>query len=256
MKSIHICSGDSAFASIKVALSNTPDIHIINLKEYFTIGPLLNLDREEGKAERVAFFNMLFKTIYAEDLSLNLEKHIGLSALEKFTDSNENIVLWSSQDTHEQILLRAICTLFPRERIQVIDITALLQSDYHVVSVPECTPEQLLSCLPLSNVLNEIEYEVYAHDWHRLLKEESLLRLYKNSEILSLQEEYYDTQLLNTCNHDFVNAAKVVGVVMGSLEENIGDAFLDYRLRVLIKKGDLIFKNEWDVLYKMEVKLG
>ena len=256
MKTIHITSGNFAFAFLKVALSDISDIDIINLKEYFTLGPLLDLNSKIGKAERVAFFNMLFKTIYAEELSLELKKHIGLSSLETFTDSNENIVLWSSQDTHEQILLRALCTLFPRERIQVIDVSAHIKSKHGSVSVPECSPTQLLSLLPFAKSLQEKEYKTYASEWQILLKTDSLLRLYKNAKIQLLPEDHYDKHILNACSHDFENAAKAIGIVMGSLEENIGDAFLDYRLRALIKKGDLILKKNWDVLYKMEVKLA
>ena len=73
--------------------------------------------------------------------------------------------------------------------------------------------------------------------------------------ILGKPEDYYDTYILEECSNKFTTAFKIIGSAMDKIEENIGDSFLNKRLRELIKQGKIILEGKDSPLCKMRVKL-
>lgn len=68
--------------------------------------------------------------------------------------------------------------------------------------------------------------------------------------INSVNESYYDNYIIDTTrkihierkNNEFIKSARLIGEVMGHLNQYIGDQFIEYRVRHLIVNG--IFEIE------------
>ena len=255
MNTIHIASGYSAFGCVNKALKESNNKELINIQEYFTIGPLFNIEEKNGIEKRVLYFKELFKSIYAEDMSEDLEHNISTTVLKQVATSFEPIVFWYSTDTHEQILLRALCKHISYERISLVNVSDVVIDTHKIIAVAQCSPEQLLQASSDSINITQKEHEGYAKEWDELMKSTALLHVYDGNNILGKSEDYYDAYILKECSSKFTTALKIIGSTMGKIEENIGDSFLDMRLRELIKQGKVIREGKDAPLCKMRVKI-
>lgn len=254
MNILHLVSGYSAFACLNESLKENKNAELIDIQEYFTIGPLFNIEKKDGREKRVDYFTKLFKAIHAENMIDELQKNISTIALEKLSNSTEPIVFWYSNDTNEQILLRAMCKHIEYERISLINVSDVVIDDYEIIAVAQCSPQQLRQALQESRKITQKEHEQYAKEWDELMKSTSSLHVYDGNKIVGKPDNYYDKHILAECTNEFLPASKIVGNSMGKIEENIGDSFLDYRLRELIKQGKIILNGELAPLRDMQIK--
>ena len=76
------------------------------------------------------------------------------------------------------------------------------------------------------------------------------LRIWKNGRIQSVPEDYYDQYIIQRAKYlhrkpelnGLMKSARLIGDVLGHLEQYVGDSFVEYRLRMLIDAG--VF--EWE----------
>lgn len=67
----------------------------------------------------------------------------------------------------------------------------------------------------------------------------------ENNKIRTVHEDYFDELIVSTARKlhakqkekDFMKSGRLIGDVLGHMENNVGDAFLEYRLRSLIYNG-------------------
>jgi hypothetical protein len=83
--------------------------------------------------------------------------------------------------------------------------------------------------------------------WQRLRTEDSLLRVVEEGRLRSVAPTYFDEILLQHTPAEWCWWARVVGNTMvdaGERGHNIGDAFLIWRLRELVKEGKIECEGE------------
>jgi hypothetical protein len=109
----------------------------------------------------------------------------------------------------------------------------------------EQSPSQYLS----KNERKELEAE-----WTGLADTKETLRIWRNGKIKNVRENYYDQYMINLAkklqiereqeqeSEPFMKSARLIGFVIGHLNQYMGDAFFEYRLRKLIEQG--IFEME------------
>ncbi|MFB6468209.1 DUF3658 domain-containing protein [Cytobacillus sp. Hz8] len=80
------------------------------------------------------------------------------------------------------------------------------------------------------------------------------LRIWKNGRIQNVREDYYDQYMINMAKKFqiererakepelFMKSARLIGEVIGHLDQYLGDEFFQYRLRKLIDKD--VFEME------------
>lgn len=59
----------------------------------------------------------------------------------------------------------------------------------------------------------------------------------RQGQVNGVDETFFDPMLIDLYPEEFGSAARLVGEVMGRSQIQIGDTFLDYRLRILIENG-------------------
>ena len=255
MKSTHITSGTSSYGCLKVALEGIAEATLLNLNEYLTIGPTYAIDTELGREARIAYFRSIFQMIHLEELEESLERDIALPILQSLADSEEVLTIWYSDDTNEQMILRVLCYTIPHDRIHTIHVNTLLESEYQIRAVAQLSPDTLTTLLPYAQPISIAQHQQYAKEWAEILQSSSSLHIYEQGKIKSLPEEYYDHLILQACNDQFQNASAIIGRLMGSLDENIGDAFIDYRVRTLAQQGALEIKDNSKSMIKMYIRI-
>lgn len=82
-------------------------------------------------------------------------------------------------------------------------------------------------------------------EWQELSFTKEVLRIWENKKIKSVDEAYYDDYIINKAkklykgrkNIEFMKSARLIGEVIGYLDQYIGDEFIEYRVRHLIMNG-------------------
>lgn len=252
----HLVFGDSPAGSLRVALKESDLIqheNIINISDIFSIGPIWNLHTSEGINNR---YNWLRTHISMDDEVLftyedNFNKNI--LALEQIP-SHHKIIIWTGENAHEQTALRLMLYILKEKTndIVMININEAYKMHFDRAEI-EFTPRHMgeISANQLkqmyennknSHVLTQTERKTFEQQWLQLCVEKEDLRIWGNNEIISVSENYYDAYIVDTVrnfeeNNPFIKTARIIGEVMGHLNQYIGDRFIEYRIIRLIMNG-------------------
>lgn len=170
---------------------------------------------------------------------------------------NVPIKIWIGDNSHEQTALRYVLHLL-REKtnnIILINTTTNYKNQFHISEIEylplhtgEIAPEKLRLIYEKSSVvipLSQEERKKFENQWEELSTKHQVLRIWTNKEICSVDEDFYDDYIINTVRNmhnevkskDFMKSARVIGEVIGNVNQYIGDQFVEYRVRHLIMNG-------------------
>ena len=73
----------------------------------------------------------------------------------------------------------------------------------------------------------------------------------ERNEVYSVQEDYFDQFIIECAksvgaDREFLKAPRVIGEALGLVEQLVGDTFLEYRLKQLIKQEVFEFEGSLD----------
>ncbi|MDQ0496620.1 DUF1835 domain-containing protein [Paenibacillus brasilensis] len=258
---VHIVVGDSFAGSMKIALKQLgwEDTHrIISFRDNYAIGPLWKLQEEIGRSHRREWFRDHIYDEYGEYAELDdfllMEQFAAISA-------QADITIWTGNNAPEQVGLRLAMYLL-RNMPNPIRIKNAADAYSHEVRrrdttglrSAEISADQLKSIVNKSGKgipLTKEERGRLVEEWYELSLQPEVLRIWKDREIVNVAEDYYDVYILKKVNKlhqqqpqpDFMKSARVIGEVIGYLDQQIGDEFFEYRLRYLAYNGQLETKG-------------
>lgn len=265
---VHLVSSASTAGALRFGL-NRPK-KVISFLDPFSIGPVWQLDGKIGQDYR---FEWLNENINFELEDYDLENNFTKTLLE-IEDIPEYvpIYIWTANNGDEQTGLRFILN-FLREKsneiilINVTDQWSALQDKEQVMTHSAWLhPEQLCvlfnqnkTAKPLTNE----ERMQFLQEWELLAQSREVLRLWQNGRITSAPEDYFDAFILSIIEQlhhqqefkDFIRTGKVIGEIMGELEELVSDSYFEYRIRHLVYTGVLELKGIPKSMRHYRVKL-
>ena len=112
--------------------------------------------------------------------------------------------------------------------------------------------------------LSKPERQRLEREWEKVSNTEEKLRIWNDGKLQSVEEDYYDNYLIQITGEiheaqkeeDFIKSARIIGEVMGRLEQNISDSFFEYRIRTLSLKGIFDMKGVPKGMGFYSIKLG
>ncbi|MGA5689289.1 DUF1835 domain-containing protein [Cytobacillus pseudoceanisediminis] len=254
----HIVCGESPAGSLKVGLSK--ENKVIGYPDFFSNGPLRKLHEEEGRKKRLEWL-IDHINMHEDYLEMRYESKIA-KALEEIDTipAGKPIVIWTADNADEQIGLRYFLHLLRNKEndVYVINTTQTYQElfpakkhQYILRRSGEAAPEKLKVILEkyIGTPLSAEEKEVFISDWSALTKTKEVLRIWEDNEIHSVPESYFDEYIIKSAkklhksNKGFIKSARLIGEVIGHLDEPIGDGFAEYRVRSLIYNGIFAIKG-------------
>ncbi len=246
----HVVVGDVAAGSLCAAFQldqqNATLGEVRNFRDDLSIGRIDRL--MEGTDERFAWFSRITAgTEFGEEikdwLSPSLEEAYGKILT---FDPRDRIVIWHSGIVSEQVTLRYLVSRLAGHELWEVEVLT--------DATGACTPQELLEALKAIRPISKERQEQFRKSWEVLLLSQSVVRIWDNKRIRSVEETYYDQQLIDASSSVYQSAARVVGMVMGTTNQIVSDTFLNYRLRRLIRKGRLEAKGELTTLQSFEVR--
>lgn len=265
---IHILFGDSPAGSLKYALKEmgvSKEEKVISFWDMFSVGPIWRLHEKAGQEARFGFMQKV----------MNDENDDFRDYQKKFYETINQIIsipedvpiaIWVAENSHEQTGLRYVLHLLKNKinDIKVINSTKMAAEkfnrpdiEYIAIKTGEIIPEKLQVIYEESKssaAMSKDERKALEDEWIDLAETEETLRIWQNEKIKSVNEDYYDKYMINMAKklqierkrvkepEEFMKSARLIGEVIGHLDQYMGDEFFEYRLRKLIEKG--VFEME------------
>ena len=255
----HIVFGDSPTGSLKIALKELgiqQQEKIISFSDLFSIGSIWNLHDAQGVANR---YEWLRTHINIDDEVLfNYEDNFKrtVSNIEQIP-SHHPIIIWAGENAHEQTGLSFVLYLLKEKTndIFVINTNEAYKThfdkpeiDFTPRNMGELSYKQLIKIYEHEKngpALTQTERQAFEQQWEQLCEGKEVLRIWESNKIVSVPETFYDEYIINTVkkfhqekkHNDFIKSARIIGEVMGHLNQYIGDQFIEYRVRRLIVDG-------------------
>lgn len=253
MKRLHIVFDVSTLGSLRIALQDHEGEIPVMLEDNLMIGPL---PKEHSPKSR----NLRFRW-FCDRFSNSEERDSWMERLMRASFDWESlprqffkypIVIWAGDSAPEQCGLRRFVAKIARDAdIRVINATKILSNDRcQYMHTGEIPPHQLMSLLGHEEPLSVNEIEGLAYDWHRLTSESTMLRVLIDGELQSVPESYFDHKILEVAfklgaiNGHYCKSARIIGEVIGFMEQSVTDSFIEYRVRELISEGMLQVEGE------------
>ncbi|WP_406946080.1 DUF1835 domain-containing protein [Halobacillus sp. SY10] len=246
---VHIVFSESTKGSLQLALRRKEETkeEVIALSPMFSIGPIQDLDKEEGIEKRKEW---LFNHLVMDDEQWMHMVEDSLKVIEDLRSipTGVPITIWVGDNAHEQTGLRFVLHLLKNKPngIYTVQVTDALDFPLHT---GELSPARLVSLLERfpSSPLSDESMETYRDEWRALSEENANLRVWKRG-IQSLSENYFDATLIQTLKElqfesdmdDYIKAARLIGEVLGHSSQVVGDSFFEYRVRELVLQGEFM----------------
>ncbi len=267
---VHIAFDDSTAGCLKHMLGQEERLEemVVAFSEFFSIGPINKLHMNEGQLARQEWLvnNLTAYENYFEEeyLPRFLETMEELYAI----PSETPITIWKADNAHEHVgLCFLMAQLKDKKNIRVINTSEasneILKLEYAIRGTGELAPESLALIQksfvesPYLTVENRTQFE---NEWDSLSKSTEFLRVWTDNEVRSVQEDYFDQFIIECAksigaDREFRKAPRVIGEALGHVEQLVGDTFLEYRLKELIKQEVFEFEGSLDEMRFYSVKL-
>ncbi|MFP7296862.1 DUF1835 domain-containing protein [Neobacillus niacini] len=253
-KAVHIVCGESAAGSLKVGLGR--ENKVIGFPDFFAVGPIWELHKEVGRNLRYEWLrdhlndqDDFFEKEYTHRF---LDTHSEIDAI----PDHVPIIIWTGENANEQTGLCYLLYLLKGKTnsIYLFNTTISYQElfntseyRYFYYYTGEVNPEKLKVIYQekLYKPLSVQERNQFEKDWISLSQSKGLVRIWENNKLKTVNEDYFDEMIVTAAHHlhskqkekDFLKSARIIGEVLGQLDHNVGDTFLEYRLRSLIYQG-------------------
>lgn len=267
---IHITFDDSTAGCLKHMLGQEERLEemVVTFSEFFSIGPIYKIHMNEGQLARQKWLvnNLTAYDNYFEDEYLRrfMETLEDLHSIPNETP----ITIWKADNAHEHVgLCFVIAQLKDKKNIRIINTSEasriILKQDYAIRGTGELSPESLSAVLrncvdsPYLTIESRVNFE---NEWDRLSNSTEFLRVWKESNVHSVQEDYFDQFIIECAksvgaDREFLKAPRVIGEALGLVEQLVGDTFLEYRLKQLIKQEVFEYVGSLEEMRFYSVKL-
>lgn len=253
--------GRTASQSLKQAI----DEHVIAFPDVLSMGPIQEVNTWKGMEARFHWFKENLTDPYNEFKKMKRHMMQAFRDLRRITKEQE-VVLWVCPNAAERIgAAIVLATLDDVRSVKWIDTyQAYRQIEQHDIpgfprTTGEVTPELLSEMNNLSlQLMADEDIEVLKEQGEYWLESDSLLRLKDGEDVRVYEIDSLDAFIVETVQEmqqdGFVSAGIVLGEVYGALTDYTGDAFLEFRLRMLIETEVLSCQGDKDDISVCEIR--
>lgn len=260
---INICFSESARGTIKMAvqLKIINGQKVIGLFDDLSNGPISNLIDTYKRIEWSDKFKDEFDCIpycSLDDLETCYTKfYKDINDIK----SEDEIYIWYGECGREMCGMMYTLELLKNksENLHFINVSDLVHKWQAGIYIPrssaEIPPEKLGEYIKVARKLNDNEQEELLRQWETLKNENSLLRIFKEGKVISVSEDYFDADILKWTEKELKKSARIVGSVIGYSETRISDSYIFWRIKELVKAGQLKYEGKFGIMREMEIAI-
>jgi hypothetical protein len=241
--------------------------NVLQIKDDFAVGPLIDIETEEGWNSRVNWWRELLKNSpYESDPQTFFDDRETIKKIKEQLDTNaqDQVWIWMGQNQHDVCGYYWLIQHFKeyQGRIQVIYLNNLPFINekgqlFYPSWIGEIQPKELIKAKRLARPVTLSEFEVDPDEWTKLCTENSTVRILEGGKkIVSRDETFYDNEILKNLTNDWQKATRVLTNTLHRMKIKTGDVFLMWRMKGLIARGRIEVLGDVNKTWKeFDVKL-
>jgi len=259
---IHLVFNTADIAALEAAIELDETIagKVIEIKDDYAVGPLLDIYETEGyQARRDWWQNVLTNAPYTDQLDIvddKLTVHNLMNALNH--DENEVLWIWMGQNAHDVSGYYWLMSQFKeyQGRIQVLYLNNLPFLNekgqlFYPTYLSQIQPKEFLKAKKLARPITLSEFELDPDEWKKLCQENEGIRFLEGGKkLVSMHIGCYDKEILSLLTKNAQKLPSALNNIMTKIKVKLGDAFIVYRLKALEEAGKIVFVGDWNKGWK------
>ncbi len=245
---IHIVFNEPDIKVLKeaIALDETLQGEVIQIKDDYAVGPLNNIYIGEGiEARKQWWKEVLAGGDYdgkADAGEVDDYKIVAELVGAMRRNEEETIWIWAAQNKHDVCgyywLLRYMKEFQGRVSILYLNNLPFINEKGNIFYpnwLHEIQPKEFLKAKKLAREITLSEFEVDPDEWTKLCDENKGVRLLEGGKKLAQEDyDFYDAELKKLITPDWQKASKIIHQHLSKATHTTGDAYLLWRLKVMI----------------------
>lgn len=266
---IHIVFNTADIDVLKQAMELEASLQgeIFEIKDDFAVGPLLNIDTEEGwKAREDWWRSLLQDSPYGEKTVGSFDDRETVKKIKEVLEANPDTEawIWMGQNQHD---VMGYYWLMPQLREFQGKVMILYLNNLPFINekgqlfypwgIHEILPKEAVKAKRLARAITLSEYEVDPDEWKKLSDENAMVRTLEGGKKIANKEvDYYDAELMKNITGDWQKAWRVLSNTLNRMKVKTGDVFIMWRMKELIAAEKIEVTGEPSKGWKeFEVKL-
>lgn len=247
---IHIVFNQSELTLMKqvIELDETLSGDVIQIKDDFAVGPLKDIDTEEGWQARWDWWRMLLQdSPYGVSLVGSFDDRETVKHLKEKLNANPDEVLWiwMGQNQHD---VTGYYWLVPQFREYQGRLMILYLNNLPFINekgqlfypswLHEIQPKEFLKAKKLARPITLSEFEIDPDEWRKIAEESAMVRILEGGKkIAGKEENFYDNEILKNLTAEWQKATRVLTNTLHRMKIKTGDVFIMWRMKHLINEG-------------------
>ncbi len=247
-------------------LDETLTGEVIQIKDDFAAGPLLNIYSEEGRELRKQWWRDVLKggdyDGKVDSGEIDDPKTVA-EIIEKLkADEKEVAWIWIASNQHDVSgyywLMSQLKDFQGRIFILHLHNLPFINEKGHIfypANIFEIQPREFVKAKKLARPITPGEFEIDPDEWTKICNENKGIRILEGGKKLLQQDyDYYDPELLKLISHDWQKVNKLIHTFYSKHRNTTGDAYLLWRLKLMITEGKIDAQGEIKNMKDFEVK--
>ena len=259
---IHLVFETANIAALEaaIALDETLAGKIVEIKDDYAVGPLLDIYETEGyQARRNWWANVLEYSPHSDQLNIvddKLTVHQLIQNLEE--DSNEEVWIWMGQNTHDVCgYYWLMSQLKPYQgKLQVLYLNNLPFLNekgqlFYPTHLAEIQPKEFIKAKRLARPITLSEFELDPDEWKKLCQENEGVRFLEGGKkLVSMPISFYDKEILSLLTKNAQKLPSALAHILSKMKIKTGDTFIVFRLKALAELGKIVVAGNWEKGWK------
>ncbi len=250
-----------------IELDETMLGEIVQIKDDFAVGPIVDIYQTEGYQQRRNWWqNLLENSPYKEQINLVDDKMTVHQLIKSLAEnSEEKLWIWMAQNQHD------VCSYYwlmsqlknYQGRVEVLYLNNLPFINekgqiFYPTHLYEIQPKEFLKAKKLARTITSSEFEVDPDEWTKICNENAAIRILEGGKkIAGKKEDFFDKDLLSVITNDYQKLTKILNNSLGKMKIQTGDVFLVGRIKKLVEEQKLEVQGDWNKGWKeIEIKIA
>ncbi|RYY52205.1 MAG: DUF1835 domain-containing protein, partial [Chitinophagaceae bacterium] len=241
------------------------DIKLI--RDDFAVGPVADLDTEEGWNGRVEWWrNLLAGSPYGQQLAGSFDDRLTVQEITGALDGHpdEQVWIWMAQNQHDVTGYYWLIAQLKdyQGRVMVLYMNNLpffneKSQLFYPTWLSEIPVSEFRKAKKLDRMVTLSEFELDGDEWKRLSAENAMVRQLEGGKKLAGHDiSFYDNELLKNITGDWQKSWRVLSNTLNRMKVKTGDVFIMGRMKELISSGSIEVSGDPEKGWKdFDVKL-
>ncbi len=249
-----------------IELDETLQGDVIQVKDDYAVGPLLNVFTTEGREARAQWWR---EVLAGGDYDGMVDKgtvddnKLVEELIARLENNTEEVMwIWAAQNKHDVSgyywLMSQLKDFQGRIFILYLNNLPFISEKGHIF-YPEwlhiIPPREFIKAKRLARPITLSEFEVDPDEWTRICQEDKGVRLLEGGKKLAQYDyNFYDDELKKFITADWQKASRIIQQFLHKAKHTTGDAYLLWRLKGLLANGLFDVQGEIKNMKDFEVK--